>query len=153
MTFDIWQVKEIGLISLLTDCAGLFLGRGRTQADLRSGGIKASLNEELQSSQMTGTNTKENDLRITFRIPSGPGDFLTLIEFSAPCTSRTVENSSSGMTSAEVSGERGDVRPTKKLLIFSHKVPKGSVGPEVDYTTCPPSRRCQRYFLPLSTTC
>ena len=47
MTLGIWQVKEIGLISLLTDCAGLFLGRGRTQADLRSGGIKLSLNEEL----------------------------------------------------------------------------------------------------------
>ena len=37
VTFDIWQVKEIGLISLLTDCAGLFLRRGQTQADLRSG--------------------------------------------------------------------------------------------------------------------
>ena len=67
---------------------------------------------------MTGANSKENDLRRTFGIPSGPGDFLALIELSAPCTSRTVENRSSGMTStlirdtsAEVSGERGDVRP------------------------------------------
>ena len=77
MAFDIWQVKEIGLVLLLRDCAGLFLGRGQTQADLRSGGIKPSLTEELLSSQMTGTNWKENDLRRTFGIPCGLGDFLT----------------------------------------------------------------------------
>ena len=64
---------------------------------------------------MTGANSKENDLRRTFGIPSGPGDFLTLIELSAPCTFRTVENRSSGMTStlirdtsAEVSGETNE---------------------------------------------
>ena len=56
---------------------------------------------------------------------SGSGDFLTLIKLSAPCTSRTVGNSSSGMTStlirytsAEVSGKRGDVRQTKEPLMF-----------------------------------
>ena len=54
-------------------------------------------------------------MRRTFGIPSGTGDFLTLIELSAPCTARTVENRSSGMmstlirdTSAEVSGETNE---------------------------------------------
>ena len=74
---------------------------------------------------MTGANSKGDDLRRTFGLPSGPGNFLTLIKLSAPCTSRTVENSSSGLTStlirdtsAEVSGERGHVRPTKTSLFF-----------------------------------
>ena len=87
---------------------------------------------------MTGANSKENDLRKTSGITTGPGDFLTLIKLSARCTSRTVENSFSGMTStlirgtsAKVSGGRRDVRPTKKSLIFLTQGTQGVSGVRV----------------------
>ena len=77
-------------------------------------------------------------------MPSGPGNFLTFIKLSAPCTSRTVENSSSGMTStlirdtsAEVSDERGDVTLTKKSLFFFTQGTQGVSGVRVQKLIIP----------------
>ena len=57
-------------------------------------------------------------------MPSGPGDFLTLIQLSAPCISVIAASRSGWIASTIIldsstadNGERGDVRLTKKSLM------------------------------------